>query len=150
MKHPQIVVLGLDDWLAAQLRELAAGAGWVLHDFRQAKPAAAAAKQLQPTVLLLQTDPHADPPPAFEVLGDVSRANPDAACVVVSDIKLNDDDRGVWSAAAWDLGADYVLFPPLTRPVLEDLVTGLMRSAVRRSAPATAGAIDLAEEGQAE
>ena len=32
----------------------------------------------------------------------------------------------------FDLGARYVLFPPLTKPVLEDLASGLMASAVRR------------------
>jgi hypothetical protein len=150
VKHPQIVVLGLDDWLAAQLRELAAGAGWVLHDFRQAKPAAAAARGFQPTVVLLQTDPHTEPPAAFPLLSEIARANPDAACIVVADVKLNDDDRGIWTAAAFDLGAKYALFPPLTRPVLEDIVNGLMTAAIRRTSPAAGGTIDLAAEGLAE
>ena len=71
---------------------------------------------------------------------------PDVAVVVLSDVKLADDDRAAWTAGVLDLGARYVLFPPLQRPVLEDLVGGLMTATQRRTIGATAGTIDLADE----
>ena len=60
------------------------------------------------------------------------RERPDVPVVAVSDVKLNDADRVAWTAALFDLGARYVLFPPLTKPVLEDVVSGLMAAAVGR------------------
>jgi len=52
--------------------------------------------------------------------------------VAVADVKLPDAERAAWTAALLDLGARYVLFPPLTRPVLEDAVSGLMAATIRR------------------
>ena len=73
----------------------------------------------------------------------------------MSDVKLPDAERTAWTAALLDLGARYVLFPPLTRPVLEDVVSGLMTATIGRivgesvpSKPArTERVIDLADEG---
>jgi hypothetical protein len=102
------------------------------------------------------------------LIADVRTAHPDVPVIAVSDVKLSDADRGAWTAALFDLGARYVLFPPLTRPVLEDVVSGLMAAAIRRTigpeaakAPATPASkdkpkskskpaddvIDLADEG---
>jgi hypothetical protein len=55
-------------------------------------------------------------------------------------VKLSDADRIAWTAALIDLGARYVLFPPLTKPVLEDVISGLMAAAIRRVVGAAAGA----------
>ncbi|MBL8866514.1 MAG: hypothetical protein JNK93_13220 [Planctomycetia bacterium] len=69
---------------------------------------------------------------------------------------MNEADRAAWTATILDLGARFVLFPPLTRPVLEDLAGGLMGVQLERAgreAPAPRPAdpvIDLAEEGLAE
>ena len=60
--------------------------------------------------------------------------------------------RAVWTATAFDLGARFVLFPPLTRPVLEELAGGLMSAVIRRAGgpapapPAEGDVIDLAED----
>jgi hypothetical protein len=156
MKHPQLIVVGLDGWLGKQLRELAADARWVLHEVRQTRAALAAATESpRPTVVFVQADPHADPTGPFGLVAELYRRQPDAAAVVVADAKLADADRAAWAAAAMDLGARYVLFPPLARPVLEDVASGLMAAAVRRAVPdapplAAEPVIDLAEEGQAE
>jgi hypothetical protein len=53
--------------------------------------------------------------------------------VLVSDVKMDGaDQRAQLSALAFDLGARYVLFPPLQQPVIEDLVAGLMAATTRR------------------
>jgi len=158
MRHPQVVVFAFDEWLGKQLRELAAEARWLVREARQAAACRALLRDPRPTVLLLQADPDDDRAAALALLADVHRAAPDVAAVVVSDVKLSEEDRTAWTAAALDLGARYVLFPPLSRPVIEDVVSGLMAASVRRGLPpetapprpADRGVIDLAEEGQAD
>jgi hypothetical protein len=86
-------------------------------------------------VAVLQADFTADKPVALAAVAELHRKNPDADVVVVSDTKMSDDDRPGWTAAALDLGARVVLFPPLTRVVLEDTVSGLLDARVSRPAP---------------
>jgi hypothetical protein len=157
MRYPQIVILAFDEWLGKQLRELAAEARWRLREVRQPAAALALLRDPRPTVLLVQADPHDEKAAAFALLADAHRTRPDAAAVVVCDVKLSEADRVAWAAASLDLGARYVLFPPLARPVLEDVVSGLMAAVIRRTLPADAPAkpaeapvIDLAHEGQAD
>jgi len=142
MRAPQIIILGFDDWLAKQLRPVAVEHRWLLTDCRQLAAAKAAASERRPLLLLVQVDPHSDASPSLALLAELHRARPEIAIVVISDGKLPDDDRARWTAAAFDLGAVYVLFPPLTGPVLEDLIGGLMTALVPREM-----VIDLAEEG---
>ena len=52
--------------------------------------------------------------------------------MAVADVKLPDAERAAWAAALFDLGVRFVLFPPLTKPVLEDVASGLMAAAIRR------------------
>ena len=157
MKHPQLVILGFDEWLAKQLREDAASNGWILRDVRQATAFLAQAREPRPTVTLIQTDPHRPPADSLGVVAELHRLAPDAATVVVSDVKLPEDDRTAWTAAALDVGARYVLFPPLERTMLSELASSLMAAVIRRTMPEYApnparppGVIDLAEEGQAD
>lgn len=152
MRFPQLVVCAFDDWAANQLRDLAAEHRWVLRDARRPDAVAALLAESRPTVLVVQVDPAADKLGPLELVADVHRRHPDAAVVVLSDAKLSEDARAAWSAAVLDLGARYVLFPPLTKPVLEDLVSGLMEAVLRRAGrdadvPPAEAAIDLADEG---
>jgi hypothetical protein len=155
MRHPQVVILAFDEWLEKQFRELAAESRWLVREVRQPGACRALVRDPRPTVLLLQADPLDERAAALALLADVHRERPDVAAVVVSDAKLNEDDRVAWTAAALDLGGRYVLFPPLSRPILEDVVSGLMAAVIRRTIPdrdsgAPAEAIDLAEEGHAD
>jgi hypothetical protein len=155
MRSPQVVIHETDGWLAKQLRELAGESRWLLQTARSADAALSLARR-GPAVLLVQFDPGADKPAPLELIADAHREAPDTPVVAVADVKLPDAERAAWTAALLDLGARYVLFPPLTRPVLEDLVSELMAAAVRRvvgdlppAAPKPARAepvIDLAEE----
>jgi hypothetical protein len=150
MKAPQLVVYDADGWIAKQLRELAMARQWLVREARQAGAAKGHLTDGRPTVLFAAVDPHKSPPEGLKLIADVHRAYPDVAVVAVSDAKLPEDDRAAWAATALDLGARCVLFPPLTRPVLEDLAAGLLTAVIHRtggSAPTTeTDVIDLAEK----
>jgi hypothetical protein len=151
MRRPQIIVLALDEWLARQLATLCEEHRWALADVRQVEAARALVAADRIAVLIVQVDPAVESSPALAFVASIAREWPDTGIIVVSDGKLSDDDRGLWSASVMDLGAHFVLFPPLTAPILEDLAGGLMaaRLALHESAsPAHSEAvIDLAEEG---
>jgi hypothetical protein len=153
MRFPQIIVLEHDGWLAKQLRELAGETRWLVQGARTTDAALSLAAR-QPTVLLAQFEPGADRPGQLQLVADVHRAAPDTPLVAVADVKLPDAERAAWTAALFDLGARFVLWPPLTKPVLEDVVSGLMTATIRRvlgaSPPARArgeAVLDLADEG---
>jgi hypothetical protein len=155
MKTPQLVVCEFDGWLAKQLREFAADRKWLIRECRQLGAAKGHLDGRQ-TVLFVLFDPHKSPPDALTLIADVHLAQPDVAVVAVSDAKLPEEDRAVWAATALDLGARFVLFPPLTRPVLEDLAGGLLGAAIRRLGGPTPlppqpepDVIDLAEDDDA-
>ena len=53
--------------------------------------------------------------------------------MAVSDVKFDGPAaRQAFAGLAYDLGASYVLFPPLAQPLIEDVTAGLMATAVRR------------------
>jgi hypothetical protein len=134
MKSPRVVVWAFDDWLAAQLHEAVSERRWLLHSVRSADGWASAAGG-GPCVAVVQVDPTADSDRALSAVADLHRTRPDADVVVVCDAKLNEDDRPVWTAAALDLGARLVLYPPLTKTVLEDAVLGLLECRVGSPPP---------------
>ena len=156
MRSPQLVILETDCWLAKQLRELAGESRWLMQAARSTDTARSLA-QRQPTVLLVQFEPGEDKPAPLQLIADVHTTAPDTPIVAVADVKLPDTERAAWTAALLDLGARYVLFPPLTKPVLEDVVSGLMAATIRRvigENPATPAepareepVLDLADEG---
>jgi hypothetical protein len=157
MRSPQIIVLEPDGWLAKQLRELAAESRWLVQSARSVDTALSLSRR-RPAVLLLQFEPVEDKPEPLQLVADVHRLAPDTPVVAVADVKLPDAERAAWAAALLDLGARYVLFPPLTKPVLEDVVSGLMAATIRRvigEAPPTPvprpphaePVLDLADEG---
>lgn len=161
MRAPTLVILEADGWVARQLADLAAEGGWLVRPARAADPAAALVRERRPCVLFVRAELDDAAPGPLRLVAEVAREFPDVPVVVVSDVKLNDADRVQWAAALYDLGARLVLFPPLTRPVLEDAASGLMAAALRRAgcaAPAPGGraprprrpaeeVIDLADEG---
>src|SRR4051794_17241975 len=108
MRLPQIIILGFDGWLAKQLRTIAAEHRWRLHDLRQPDAVRSLVKELNPTVLLLQVDPHAESSPGLALLAELHATRPEIMIAVVSDGKLPETERSVWTAAAFDLGAAFV------------------------------------------
>ncbi|MCE9568347.1 MAG: hypothetical protein K8U57_40620 [Planctomycetes bacterium] len=132
MKSPRMVVLELDGWLARQLRELATESRWLIRAVRGVDTALSLVLERSPAVLLVQFEPSEDKPSLLTLIADVHRLAPDVPVVAVADSKLPDAERAAWTAALLDLGARYVLFPPLTKSVLEDVVSGLLTAAIRR------------------
>lgn len=160
MRSPQIVVLEFDGWLGKQLRELAGESRWLVQSVRAVDTALSLARQRQPQVLLVQVELAEDKPGPLGLIADVHRLAPDVSIVAISDVKVPDAERLAWTAALLDLGASYVLFPPLTKSVLEDVVSALMTATIRRvigdapAAPAVRAprapretVIDLADAG---
>ncbi|MFM8271972.1 MAG: hypothetical protein ACKODX_06505 [Gemmata sp.] len=144
MRAPQVVIVETDGRIARLLAELAADGRWLLRGARAAA-AGPLVRDRRPSVLVVQVAPADDDPSALELIADAGRRFPDVPVVAVSDAKLNDADRTAWTAALFDLGARYALFPPLTKPVLEDVVSGLMGAAARRAgAPAAPAPVPAA------
>jgi hypothetical protein len=131
MKLPQVIVLELDGWLAKQLRELAGENRWLIQQTRTIDTAMSLVRDRRPAVLIVQIEPGEDKPEPLEMIAKTHRLSPDVPIVAISDVKLPDAERAAWTAALLDLGAHYVLFPPLMKPVLEDIISGLMTSAIR-------------------
>jgi hypothetical protein len=159
MRHPQLVIVEADQWVAKQLCPLAGESRWLVRQPRTTDTALSLVREGRATVLFVQVEPGDDRPEALALIADAHRLAPDAAVVAVSDLKLPDADRVAWTAVLLDLGARYVLFPPLSRPVLEDVASGLMTAVIRRviggePPPAAAKSvdetIDLADEGHHE
>jgi hypothetical protein len=161
MKHPQVIVLDQDDWCAKQLRELADEGRWLVRTVRGSDTALALVRERCPSVLLVQFELADDKAARLTLVAEVHRLAPDVPIVAVADTKVPDPERAAWTAAVLDLGAGYVLFPPITRPILEDVVSGLMTATIRRvvgedavfapllKSPRESEVIDLAEEAGA-
>jgi hypothetical protein len=121
MHHPQLLIWEGDGRLAAALRPLAEERRWVLREPRQA---GALLRLLRrgPAVVVLKAGRDLDR--EFALLERITWLVPDAAAVVVAD-----GEYARLSGLAWDLGAAYVLVPPLVRERLPEVVAGLMPKA---------------------
>ena len=147
MKFPQVVICAADEWPAGQLRELVAEHRWLVKEVRSPAAAREHLRDPRPTVLLVQIDPN-EATEGLRLVAETHRSAADVATVVLSDAKLPEEHRAAWTAGAFDLGARAVLFPPVARSVLEDLIGGLMAATVRRvigEVPAKDDVIDLAD-----
>ncbi|HEY1375951.1 MAG TPA: hypothetical protein VGF55_04120 [Gemmataceae bacterium] len=131
MLHPQIVVHERDGRLAEQLRQLAAAERWALREPRQADPLWRALQLGGPTVFVVKLG-RKEPERELALIERVGWHLPDVATVAVGDV----EDAAVLAGLAWDAGAAYALFPPLSRDLLPEVVAGLMRRAVRDALPA--------------
>lgn len=158
MRHPQVVVYANEEWLPNHLIGVTADRHWLLRVARLSSAVRALLEPARPAVLLLQLDPTGEVNDTLTLLQDAYRQQPDAACVVVSEKKLPESEQAGWSSLCYDLGARFVLFPPFTRAILEELVTHLMTATISRmigsppALPPDEQVIDLAggayEEGE--
>jgi len=130
MLHPQIVVFERDARLAETLAALAETERWPLRGARQVELCLRLLRQPGPGVLVVKVAKPAERDLAL--VEQVSWQLPNVPVVVVGEV----DDAAVLSGLAWDVGASYALFPPLSRDLLPDVVVGLMRAAIARTFPA--------------
>jgi chemotaxis response regulator CheB len=141
MRHPQVVVYESDGWLAGQVRRLAAENSWIVRESRSADACRQLLADSGPCVVLLRLE--RDLMDGLSLLENLVEHFPDRPVILVSDVKMDGaDQRSQLSALALDLGASFVLFPPLQTPVIEDLVSGLLAAAVRRAVGAAANESD--------
>jgi hypothetical protein len=115
VKAPQVVLFATDDWLANQLREVAADHRWL---FRESHRLGAFAKQLEerrPSIAVVSFDPRAFRPEIAEIIARLAAEHPEVAIVAAGESKISEDHLADWMAALFDLGCRWVLFPPLTR-----------------------------------
>jgi chemotaxis response regulator CheB len=137
MKHPQVVVFESDGWLADQVRRLAAENAWLVRESRHPEACLKLLEDARPVVLLLRLE--RELLDGLTLLSQVTERAPDCPVVLVSDVKMEGaEQRAQLSALAFDLGARYVLVPPLQQPVIEDLVAGLLGATIRRVVGAAA------------
>jgi chemotaxis response regulator CheB len=133
MRYPQIVVFERDGWLAAQVQELGREHSWLVRESRQADACVQLLREARPAVLLLKLERKLID--ELTLLARLQEKAPDCPVIVVSDVKLDGAaQRMSLAGLAYDLGARCVLFPPLTHPVIEDLVVGLMEATIERYA----------------
>ncbi|MCS6866750.1 MAG: hypothetical protein RMJ56_09090 [Gemmataceae bacterium] len=133
MRTPHVVILEPDGWLARNLSELAAEDGWLIRRARTVEAARSLVGERQPCVFLVQVELTEESLSSFQLIVEIHQKYPEIPVVVISETKLNDADRVAWTATLFELGARFVLFPPLTRPVVEDVVSGLMAATIRRT-----------------
>lgn len=119
MRHPMLLIVEADSRLAALLRPTAERYNWTLHAPRRPESCLRLLRRGGPAGLVLKTGRDLE----FELglLERVKRLFPDTATVLVGD-----QDHPALAGLAWDLGADFVLFPPLPRELLAEIVVGLM------------------------
>jgi len=129
MQHPQIVVFERDGRLAEALAALSEAERWTRRESRQAEACLRLLRQPGPGVLVVKVGK-----PAERDLALVEQAAwqfPNVPVVVVGEA----EDAAMLAGLAWDVGASYALFPPLSRDLLPEVVAGLMRSAIVRTFP---------------
>lgn len=120
MKRPQLVVFERESHLARQLATLAGAKKWVLRESRQVEACLRLLAGQGPSVLVVRL-----PTPGeteLALLARVSESYPSVATVVVGDA----DAPTGWAGLAWDLDADFALFPPVQLARLPAIVDGLM------------------------
>jgi hypothetical protein len=120
LKRPQIVVFERDGRLARQLDALARDKKWVLRESRQVEPCLRLLAGQGPTVLVMQLPSNADT--ELALLARVDEVMPHVATVAVGEM----DENPALAGLAWDLGADFALFPPVPVSRLPAIVEGLM------------------------
>ena len=151
MKFPQIVVLAPDDWLGNQLRELVNDHRWLLREVRQLGAFAGQFEDRRPSLAIVQFDWRDVRTELAEAIVLLAQEHSEVAILAVGDTKITEDHAPDWTAALLDLGCRWVLYPPLTRAVLEDALSGWMSALTDRMRwPVAEPAIDLAAGGYEE
>jgi chemotaxis response regulator CheB len=131
MRLPQIVIYESDGWLAAQVGDLARENGWLVRESRHADACLNFLRECRPSVLLLKVEPKLID--EMTLLAALTEKVPECPVVVCSDAKLESaEQRSHLAGLACDLGARFIMFPPLTRNVVEDVASGLMAATIAR------------------
>ncbi len=137
MRHPQIVILEQEGFLAWQLEPLFAETRWRLREVRQVSACVGILRRAAPVVFVMEL-PH-ETSRYLTLLSDLQEKVPDLPIVVVGDLRRKAkeavEERIQLTRLLFDLGARYVTFPPLSRELLIEVVRSLMQAELRRFDP---------------
>ena len=128
MRSPQIVVYEAERWIAELLRGTAEVWQWPLRELRDEAAIVRALRQGGPSLLAFEVG--ADAERDLSLFGRLTWLCPEATAIAVTQAA-----GAELVGLAWDLGADYVLAPPLPRDALLPVVLGLMETANQESGP---------------
>jgi hypothetical protein len=134
MQLPQVIVFEPESRLATQLRELVAARRWVLQEPRQRAVFWQQMRRLVPTVCVINAESAEDD--ALAIGQKASQECPHAALVIIG----GPDNADALAGLAWDVGADFALFPPLSRDLLPSVVAALMQRQIKKQSPAETSA----------
>jgi hypothetical protein len=123
MRHPQVVVYEIDGRLAQSLRERVRACRWALREPRQRESCLGLLRDGNPTVFVMKVGARLEA--ELRTLERVHASRPDARSVVVGDLQ-----NETLADLAWDLGASFVLFPPMPHEWLGEIVVRLMEAAI--------------------
>jgi DNA-binding NtrC family response regulator len=119
MHRAQVIVYETDGRITQMLRAHGGAQGWWLRAVRNPERIVSLLHPGDTSVVILKTG--RDLEREFAVLERISRAFPETATIVVGDA-----EQPTVAGLAWDLGARFVLFPPMPREQLPEIVTKLM------------------------
>lgn len=120
MRFPQVIVYEPDGRLKQLLTAMIVEHRWVLREFRQVEACMKALSAAHPSLLVFRLS--AEYTHGLEMLSRIARKGSKIRKVAVLDAAHTNELVGL----AWDLGADFVLAPPLSLIMLPDIVAGLM------------------------
>jgi hypothetical protein len=121
MRYPQVLVYERDGRLAAMLKTAIdeRGLKWALREPREPSACLRLLERGGPAVVAIKLG--RDLERELTLLERVAFLHPHAAVVLVGD-----NEHVGLAGVGWDLGAAYVLLPPMSREILPDIVAGLM------------------------
>lgn len=127
MRHPQVVIFEGDGTLARRLASLWERQRWAVREPRRLEGCFDLLRQPLASVFVLRLNPK-DLVNELTLLDWVTAETPAVASVVVADTT---DPELI--GLLWDLGARFVLVPPLSWDLLEPTIIGLMNAALAGS-----------------
>jgi DNA-binding NtrC family response regulator len=120
VRHPQLLIYRADERINALLQPVAEAARWWVRKPQDLDECLQVLPRGGPSVLVLRVG--RDLESEMTTLERVSRLHPEASTVVVGEAS-----QAALAGLAWDLGAHFALFPPLSPDMLPDVVAGLMK-----------------------
>jgi len=125
MRHPQVLIYESDGRLAEMLRSENKPREWSIREPRSLEAGLRLLRRGGPSVAVLKLGK--DLLRELTLLERVTWLFPETAVIVVGDT-----ENSVLAGLAWDLGASFVLSPPLARGELFGIVTSLINSPARQ------------------
>ena len=121
MRYPQVLVYERDGLLASLLRAglESRAKKWVVREPRDPASCLRLLGRGGPAVVVVKLG--RDLERELTLLERATHLHPDASAVLVGDA-----EHLALAGTGWDLGAAYVLLPPMSRESLPDIVVGLM------------------------